>query len=279
MTSKRFLFSIDLEEFYTGDGNPDESATALEELVDSYLSFLDEVGGHCTFFVVGDVARKFPSLLKRIEAEGHELGCHGDKHIPLDQLDPARFRDDLLANIRAIAEVTSRKPTGYRAPLMSVSEKTSWVYEIMASLGISYSSSVIPASTPLYGWPGFGQSARMIDSVLEIPATLVNFGGVKVPFSCGTYFRLLPLILLRRCFFGLDQVVGYFHPYDIDCKQRWNYQKELAGRPVLNHMLFVNRKTVIDKLKQIVAMGYSICTYSDFVTKNDLELEKRLQCP
>ena len=165
---KRFLFSVDLEEFYTTDGYSDTSSTPIDSLVDLYLEFLERVGGQCTFFVVGEVARKFPELLLKIDGAGHELACHGDKHTPIDQLTPKSFYQDLLSNQNAVSDVIQKRPIGFRAPLMSVTKETDWVYEVLNSLEFAYSSSVIPTSTPLYGWPGFGKSAQRVGGVLEL---------------------------------------------------------------------------------------------------------------
>ena len=33
-----------------------------------------------TFFVLGENARRFPDLVKRIEVEGHRIANHGDDH-------------------------------------------------------------------------------------------------------------------------------------------------------------------------------------------------------
>src|SRR6478736_2601675 len=104
-----FLFSIDLEEYYPAVPGRSFRATPLPALVDRYLELL-RGRGHATFFVVGDVARKFPHVLERIATEGHELACHGNRHLTLDRFSPREFAADLRANRAAIEQV-------YRQPI------------------------------------------------------------------------------------------------------------------------------------------------------------------
>ena len=255
---KTFLFSVDLEEF-----------TPLPCLAGRYLEFLRRHKARATFFVVGEVAKAFPSLLREIAAEGHELACHTYTHQPLDAFTPASFREDLARNLEAVRACASRPVIGFRAPVLSLTEKTRWAYPILAEAGIRYSSSVLPAPNPLHGWPGFGSSPQCLEGVMELPVTLAKVATASLPFGAGTYFRCLPFGLIRRrfeaCARKREPVIGYFHPYDIDTDQQWIMNAGVRGNPFLNALLYLNRSQTMKRLDFILHNGFKISPYDDYL--------------
>ena len=46
----------------------------------------NEVKG--TFFILGEVAEKFPDLVKKVHSSGHEIGVHGYHHDQVFKLTP-----------------------------------------------------------------------------------------------------------------------------------------------------------------------------------------------
>src|SRR5258707_12103015 len=95
--------SVDVEEYYhaavfrmgtTGrDGTKRESR--VERSIDELLALLREGRARATFFVLGEVAAAHPAVVRRIAAEGHEIGCHGDRHDSVDGMNPQAFRSDI----------------------------------------------------------------------------------------------------------------------------------------------------------------------------------------
>jgi len=73
------------------------------------LEALKQAGVKATFFVIGKMAEEYPELLRRIVAEGHELGNHTYSHTRLKTLAPTQ----IWAEIRACDEVVYRL-TGVR---------------------------------------------------------------------------------------------------------------------------------------------------------------------
>src|SRR5205823_703842 len=67
--------------------------------MDFLLEELNRRGRRATFFVLGWIAEKFPSLVREIAAEGHEIGSHGYGHHPLDFLSPEGFAADLRRSL------------------------------------------------------------------------------------------------------------------------------------------------------------------------------------
>ncbi|WP_082880953.1 polysaccharide deacetylase family protein [Methylomonas sp. DH-1] len=48
-----------------------------------------------TFFTLGWVGERYPGLVRRIVAEGHELASHGYQHTRVTEQTPDQFREDL----------------------------------------------------------------------------------------------------------------------------------------------------------------------------------------
>ena len=269
-SNRSFLFSVDLEDIRTFVPSGERYAERVPGNVERYLEFLAQHRVRCTFFTVGDVARRYPHLIERILADGHELACHGNDHEPLNRLDPDGLRRTLEQNRKDLEKVGARAVTGYRAPTMSLTPATRWAYPILAELGFTYSSSVIPAKNPLFGWPGFGEDCVKVDGgVWEIPVSLINLPALRVPFAAGTYFRALPFMLVRHCFRANlrrgKPIVGYFHPWDIDTQQ------ERFGFPELNRfytwLVYYNRTSVLPRLERLFREQVEIVPYAEFVAR------------
>ena len=189
-------------------------------------NILDQFGAHgvkATFFTLGWVAERFPALIRRIVAEGHELASHGWDHTRVDQQDPETFRADIRRTRALLEDTGSVKVTGYRAATFSIGARNLWAFPILRQEGYIYSSSINPIHHDLYGMPDAPRTPFRpdADGVMEIPMTTIRLMGRNWPCSGGGYFRLLPTMLYRA---GLrhvnrhDQQPGifYFHPWEID---------------------------------------------------------------
>lgn len=244
---------------------------AVPEMTGRYLEFLDMHHSSATFFVMGKVALQYPELIMEIQHRGHEVACHSHAHVPLEKLGKDGFRKDLEQNLQALAKAGVDQPRGYRAPTFSLTSETQWAYSILREYGIIYSSSVLPASNPLYGWPGFGFAPRVISGVTEIPVTLSESFLLRVPFAGGIYLRVLPSLLTRFwCRQNLTRdlaVVSYLHPYDIDHAQERFMHPGINGSHFYNWLMYVNRRSVFTKLDAILELGYCILPYHEYVDR------------
>jgi peptidoglycan-N-acetylglucosamine deacetylase len=102
-------------------GSPDQGRLALtfDDGPDPEYTpaFLDALGDRrATFFVLGERARRWPELTRRLVHEGFEVACHGDSHRHLAAMGPRRTEVDLRRAHASIAEVTGRAPRFYRPP-------------------------------------------------------------------------------------------------------------------------------------------------------------------
>jgi len=240
----------------------------VPDMTRQYLQFLDTHDSRATFFIMGKVALQYPDLVAEIQERGHEVACHSHSHLPLEKLGEDGFRKDLEDNLEALAKAGADQPRGYRAPTFSLTSETQWAYSILREYGIIYSSSVLPASNPLYGWPDFGFTPRVISGVTEIPVTVSEFPLLRVPFAGGIYLRVIPSFLTRIwCRQNLKKnmpVVSYLHPYDIDHNQERFMHPGINGNRIYNWLMYVNRKTVLAKLDGILDLGYCILPYYEY---------------
>lgn len=269
MKKNYYLFSIDVEDPRDYVPNGHQYREAVTENILRYLDWLSSKNCKATFFVVGRTADALPDLIKEIYRQGHEIAAHSYYHVPITKQTPDEFKRDLEKNIEALIKCGSKNVVGYRAPTFSLVESVKWAYKTLSELGIQYSSSVLPAANPLFGWKDFGKE-KYVDGVYEIPLHIGAFP-FKVPIGGGVYFRCLPIQIIRSYFkraSALDETVpGYFHSYDIDTKQEQNFMIANVPNKLLNSLMLINRSKVFTKLDKVMDMGLEIIRYDEYYKK------------
>jgi peptidoglycan/xylan/chitin deacetylase (PgdA/CDA1 family) len=80
------------------------------------LDLLKEFKIPATFFVVGELAKKNPFLLKRMVAEGHSIGIHHYKHVSNWAILPFRMKKEIRETEKKIESIVSSRPIYYRPP-------------------------------------------------------------------------------------------------------------------------------------------------------------------
>lgn len=207
--------------------NPDMWGTGLftlrvEESTNYILEQLARRNIKATFFVLGWVAERCPSLIKKIVAEGHEIGSHGYSHIPVNKMNEETFREDLLKSLQIISSISGIKIKGYRAPSFSIHPNMTWAFRVLRECGIDYDSSVFPIHHPDYGAADFEGGIQTINGIIEVPMTTVNIAGFKIPSAGGGYFRLFPYWIFRKLLkraAKTQKSIVYFHPWEFDLEQ------------------------------------------------------------
>ena len=195
----------------------------VEANCDRVLALFDSAGVRATFFTLGWVAQRFPDVMRRIVAQGHELASHGWDHARVFTLDAASFAEDLRRSRGTLEDISGQAVTGYRAPSFSIDARNPWAHEVLAREGYAYSSSVAPIVHDHYGWreaPRFAFRPVADSPLVEIPVTTAQVAGRRFAAGGGGFFRVLPYALTR---FAIRQVnreghpaAFYFHPWEID---------------------------------------------------------------
>lgn len=197
----------------------------VERNVDRILELLDEHDTQATFFTLGWIAERYPALVRRIVAAGHELASHGYGHERASDLSPEAFRDDLSRAKKVLEDLGGLPVLGYRAPSFSIGKANLWAFDILRETGHQYSSSVYPIAHDHYGMPDSPRTPYFVrEGLLEIPITTLRLFERNLPSSGGGYFRLFPYglsrwMLQRVNVHEAQPAVFYFHPWEIDPDQ------------------------------------------------------------
>jgi polysaccharide deacetylase family protein (PEP-CTERM system associated) len=191
------------------------------------LDLLAETGVRATFFVLGWVAERQRSLVRRIKVEGHEIGSHGYAHQRLHHLSPDEFRQDLLRSRRVLEDIVGKAVTIYRAPSFSIVPRTLWALDVLIEEGYVLDSSIYPTRHDRYGIPGAPMEPHRIERevghIWEFPPPVCRFLGCALPVGGGGYFRLYPYALTRSALKGINAsgrpFAFYLHPWELDPEQ------------------------------------------------------------
>jgi polysaccharide deacetylase family protein (PEP-CTERM system associated) len=197
----------------------------VERNVDRLLQMFEQRGARATFFTLGWIAQRYPALIRRIVAGGHELASHGYAHHRADEQSPAEFAQDIGRAKALLEDIGGVAVRGYRAPSFSIGQPNLWAFDCIAQAGYRYSSSVYPVRHDHYGMPDAPRFPhRVRDGLLEIPVTTVRWMARNLPAGGGGYFRLAPYRLSRWAIERVNRVdrqpaIFYFHPWEIDPEQ------------------------------------------------------------
>ena len=223
-TRPTLLLSVDFEDWHqlvrrrVGVHDWETPGPALTRQTDALLALFDELHARATFFVLGMAARAHPQLLKPIVEAGHEIGCHGDAHLPVHTQTPDEFAGDLRAARATIEDLTGRTPAGYRAPAFSITQEAGWAYDVLAQEGFAYDASQ-------HDSPAIRDRAVLVETgphqlpsgLWEFPVAVWHPGRATVPVGGASYWQVLPTRLVLT---GLEQagpLAGlYVHPNELD---------------------------------------------------------------
>ncbi len=219
-----YILTIDLEDWFHGFEFNIEKWDSYPSLVENHtlyiLDLLDLYNAKATFFVLGDVANKFPNLIKEIFNRGHEIGSHGMNHKFVNSQSIEHFQHDILESIDILRNIINTPILSYRAPYFSITKDNKCVLKILRDEGILFDSSIFPGISP---WHGITKTPRVpynpIDGLLECPISTLPFLFFNLPFSGGAYLRILPSFLIKnltKYTVNKDNYhMVYLHPYDL----------------------------------------------------------------
>jgi polysaccharide deacetylase family protein (PEP-CTERM system associated) len=221
--------TIDLEDWHhlvgRRTGAVDEPGADVLRQTDIFLRLCADHDVKATFFVMGQVATRFPALIRQIAAAGHEIASHGYAHLLAHRLSPQEFAQDAKRAKDVLESITGAPVSGYRAAEFSIGPRNMWALEELAALGYVYDSSIYPIRHRRYGYPGFDPDIVEYElasgaRITEMPLATVVIGGVRMPVAGGGYFRLLPQSGIHRAFSAIHRAgrsgITYFHPYEFD---------------------------------------------------------------
>jgi polysaccharide deacetylase family protein (PEP-CTERM system associated) len=222
--------TVDVEDYfqvsamapYIDRGSWDSQPCRVERNVDLLLQMLADSGSQATFFTLGWIAERYPALIRRIVAGGHELASHGYGHLRASEQTPADFESDVVRAKRILEDLGGVPVQGYRAPSFSIGAANQWAFDVLAGAGYRYSSSVYPVKHDHYGMPDAPRFPYRVQAgLVEIPVTTTPLLGRNLPAGGGGYFRLAPYAVSRWAIRRVNRLdrrpaIFYCHPWEFD---------------------------------------------------------------
>jgi polysaccharide deacetylase family protein (PEP-CTERM system associated) len=244
-------------------GSWDSFPSIVEEQTKEIIELLKEFRVTATFFILGWIAERYPDLVRRIADQGHEIGTHSFWHRKIFDLSPNEFHEDLVDSIDVLEQHRGVKVKGFRAPSFSIIPGTEWAFDVIKKVGLAYDASLFPARRAHGGYPcqraPHMRECSKSGNIPELPMSVLGIGPVKLCFSGGGYFRLLPASLIARGIRATEtagrSAVLYLHPRDFatNCPR-------VSMSPYRRFKCHVGQSNTTKKLRKLLAnFRFSTC--------------------
>ena len=92
-------------------------------LTPKLLDLLKERNIKCTFFLIGKQVKMYPDIVRRMIAEGHEIGNHTWTHCSLTSRSDEQIRKELQQSADAVKEVAGVSPQLIRPPYGAINQR------------------------------------------------------------------------------------------------------------------------------------------------------------
>lgn len=236
-----------------------ERECRVEANMERILALYERHGVRATFFTLGWIAERYPAMVRRIVAAGHELASHGYGHLRASDQSRTEFDNDIRSSKALLEDIGGQAVVGYRAPSFSIGHANLWALDALHDAGYQYSSSIYPIAHDHYGMPDaprFAFYPNGPDGILEVPITTVKMGGRNLPAGGGGYFRLLPYALSRWMMEKVNREDGesalfYFHPWEVDPGQP--RPEGLGAKARFRHYINIDR---MEKRLELLARDF-----------------------
>lgn len=217
------ILTFDIEEWYLEKayfGAKESRYAEYDCLLDEILGILSEKELKGTFFCVGKLATDFPQVVRKIDAAGHEIGCHSNVHQWLNKMSYQEAMEDTHVAVDALQQCIGKKVVSYRAPAFSIGSVNPWAFEVLAENGITCDASVFPASRDFGGFPEFTKIEPSIVmyngiEIHEFPIATISVLGKQMAYSGGGYFRFFPYGFIEKEMKKASYSMTYFHLGDL----------------------------------------------------------------
>lgn len=267
------IFTVDVEDWSQSVLNRKNPVT--ERVLNSthqVMDILAENDTKATFFTLGNVAEKFPELIKRMADEGHEVASHGYDHKNIYAMSPKEMLEDIGKSVKLLEDASGQKVIGFRAPNFSIREHLFPAFcEALVTHGIRYDSSLFPMKALKYGIEKkYDLSVFKDYGIDEYYLSYIKVRDYKLPYFGGGYFRLSPYSMTRKLSQDLpESSVFYMHPYEVDAAEL-DFVKATYGSLPLKWRAtqFAGRSGVPEKLRKLIR-DYDMMSFKDAYYKGD----------
>src|SRR5690554_2482614 len=183
----------------------DTLPSRVEQNTERLLALFEQHQVKATFFVLGWVAERFPELIRKLSAHGHEIASHGYSHQLIYNQTQDVFREETIRSKALLEDITGKSVDGYRAASYSITRDSLWALGILSEAGFTWDSSIFPIRHDNYGIPDSPTAPYAIQTasgaiIREFPLTTAHIMGLSIPAAGGGYFRQFPYPVFRYLF-------------------------------------------------------------------------------
>lgn len=240
----------------------------VEQTIERALELLTSLNVTATFFVSTWLAERVPDVIRRVAAEGHEIGSSGVTNRSFRELSESQLREEARISRHSLERLTNKRVRGYRVADHRLTPKDLWALRVLAEEGYDYDSSLSPSLRSFRDRPECRLVYRQTlagRTFWELPLPSIEFAGIDVPIAGGNYFRQIPETLMRRAVRSwMNENEGpfifYFRAWDLDPEQ-----PEITGAPVLSRIRHYRNAQKMPALLARFFAGLDLVSISDYL--------------
>ena len=222
--------TVDVEEWFhvcgvgeaLAPGRWDQLPSRVVANTRDVLAMFDRTGARATFFVLGWIALRHPSLIQEILNAGHEVASHGHLHRRVYELTPSEFAAELDSSLAALEQAGAPRVVGFRAPEWSINDRSLWALEVLARKQFKFDSSMTPLR--LIGNPAYPQTphsrATEAGALIEFPPMVGRRMGQNIPLGGGWGLRMAKPRQILSTIEDRNRaghpVALFVHPWEVD---------------------------------------------------------------
>ena len=228
-----------------------------KEGLPALLDIYEEFGVKATFFYIAYYAKKYPDIVRMVQAKGHEIACHGLTHRHDKAFDSMPYDEQLnhLKTAKAVLEdIAGVEVVSFRSPALRVNSDTP---RALIEAGFRYDSSVAPQRMDMFmslgskgklQWLGaprvpyhtsYDNLARRGESpIIEIPVSSFGF-----PYI-GTLMRISPTLTAFTRFLlyletkNTDKGINFLiHPNELILEEDLHLKTERRAKSYVSYLL------------------------------------------
>lgn len=211
-------------------------------------SVLDRYDIEATFFVTGDVASKYPDMIKRI-AERHEIGCHGYSHKRFDRMTRQEASEEIGRSTDVLHKLAASRVVSFRAPNLRF---PSGFLNLLNDNGYLIDSSLARYKLGYIGKDA-GKNPREY-GIGRIPVSITS-SFLRFPFG-NEIIKHLP-----------QPIVLFFHPWEFIAMQnepvRWDCKFNTGEKALMN---------LESLIRSFITEKYDFCSISKLVKMQSQKL-------
>jgi peptidoglycan-N-acetylglucosamine deacetylase len=215
----------------------------IESGLPGLLHIIEKHDIEATFFITGDVASKYPLVVKEI-AENHEIGCHGYSHTRFDRMTYREAEYEIEKSTEVLCRLVGRDIASFRAPNLVFPER---FLRILKDYGYLLDSSLAKYKVGHWCRIHVAKRNNLNNGLLRIPVSTTS-SILRLPFGSEIIRRLRSPIVL------------FFHPWEF---------VDMAYEPVRWDCKINTGTIALDFLESMIKIlknkHYRFCKISDFL--------------